>query len=55
MIDYYLISIAVAKYVDYTIYAHPTALVNDSIPVVNYIYDNPSTLPNFKEKLIVYR
>jgi aminopeptidase N len=51
MIDYYLISIAVAKYVDYTIYAHPTALVNDSIPVVNYIYDNPSTLPNFKAKI----
>ncbi|MBL7765874.1 MAG: T9SS type A sorting domain-containing protein [Chitinophagaceae bacterium] len=51
VIDYYLISIAVAKYVDYTIYAHPAALPNDSIAIVNYIYDNPNTLPNFKNKL----
>lgn len=50
-IDYYLISVAIARYVDYTIYAHPTALVNDSIPVVNYVYNNPSTLPAVQSKL----
>ncbi len=50
-IDYYLISIAVAKYVDYTIYAHPSAMPNDSIPIVNYVYDNPATLTNFKPRI----
>lgn len=45
MIDYYLISVAVAKYVDYTIYAHPSQLAGDSIPIVNYVYDNPACLP----------
>lgn len=51
MIDYYLISVAIAKYVDYTIYAHPSALINDSIPVVNYVYDNPATLTTFKPRI----
>lgn len=46
-IDYYLISIAVAKYIDYSFYAHPVGMT-DSILVQNYIYDNPATLPNFK-------
>lgn len=50
-IDYYLISIAVAKYVDYTIYAHPVAMNGDSIPIVNYVYDNPQTLPFFKNDI----
>lgn len=45
-IDYYLISVAVAKYVDYTIYCHPAGL--DSLMIQNYIYDNPSTLPYFQ-------
>ena len=49
-IDYYLISVSVAKYVDYTIYARPKGL-NDSIMIVNYIYDNPMTLPNFKTEI----
>ena len=44
-VAYYLVSVAVAEYVDYTIYAHPAALAGDSIPVVNYIYNNPQTLP----------
>lgn len=45
-IDYYLISVAVAKYIDYSIYANP---VGSTAPVLiqNYIYDNPQTLPNF--------
>lgn len=44
-IAYYLVSVAVAEYVEYTIYARPAALNGDSIPVVNYVYDNPQTLP----------
>lgn len=47
VIDYYLISVAVGKYVDYTFYAHPNG-TSDSVMVQNYIYDNPATLPNFK-------
>ena len=39
-IDYYLISVAVAKYKEYNLYAHPLYLPNDSILIQNYIYDN---------------
>jgi len=46
-IDYYLISLSVAKYVDYTIYAHPVGTA-DSVMIQNYVYDNPNTLPYFK-------
>jgi aminopeptidase N len=46
-IDYYLISVAVSKYVDYTIYANPVGASNP-IPIQNYIYDNPQCLPNFQ-------
>ena len=49
-INYYLISIAVGKYVDYSIYAHPAGL-NDSILIQNYIYDNPATLQYFKTQI----
>ena len=45
-IDYYLISVAVAKYVDYSIYANPVGSPNPVL-IQNYIYDNPQTLPNF--------
>ncbi|HNW97605.1 MAG TPA: M1 family aminopeptidase [Bacteroidales bacterium] len=45
-IDCYLISVAVAKYVDYTFYCHPVGV--DSLMVQNYVYDNPATLNNFK-------
>lgn len=51
MIDYYLISVAVSKYVDYSIYAHPNGLPNDSIQIQNYVYDNPATLNAFKSKI----
>lgn len=49
-IDYYLISVAVAKYVDYSIYANP---VGSTTPVLiqNYIYNNPQTLPNFIDEI----
>ena len=50
-IDYYLISVAIARYVEYTTYAHPASLPNDSIPIVNYIYNNPNTLPFLKPYL----
>lgn len=46
--DYYLISIAVAKYVDYTTWAKPAALAGDSIEILNYVYDNSACLPYFK-------
>ena len=50
-IDYYLISIAVSKYTDYTIYAHPSALNGDSIKIINYLYDNPGVLPFYKSQI----
>ncbi len=46
-IDYYLISVAVAEYVDYTVYANPVGAPNP-IPIQNFIYNNPATLPNFQ-------
>lgn len=50
-IAYYLISLAVTGYVDYTIYAKPSALAGDSIMIQNFIYNNPSTLPFFKTEI----
>ena len=46
MIDYYLISLAVGPYIDYSFMAALPG-TNDSVFVQNYIYDNPNTLPNF--------
>lgn len=46
MIDYYLISVAVGPYIDYSFKA-PLPGTNDSVLVQNYIYDNPNTLQNF--------
>lgn len=48
-IDYYLISVAVGKYVEYNVTANPS----NSAPVLiqNYIYDNPSTLPYFQSDI----
>jgi aminopeptidase N len=39
-INYYLISVAIARYKEYNLYAHPLYLPNDSILIQNYIYDN---------------
>jgi len=47
-IDYYLISIAVVDYQDYSIYAHPAGL-NDSILIQNFIYYQISYLEQNKE------
>lgn len=46
-IDYYLISVSIAKYIEYSFYANP---VGSASPVLiqNFIYDNPQTLPNFQ-------
>ncbi|MFM8243498.1 MAG: M1 family aminopeptidase, partial [Crocinitomicaceae bacterium] len=49
-IDYYLISIAVAKYVDYSFFVTPAGAPNP-ILVQNYIYNNPQTLPNFIDEI----
>lgn len=46
-IDYYLISVAVADYQDYSIQAHPENS-DDSILVQNYIYDDPACLAYWK-------
>jgi aminopeptidase N len=39
-INYYLISVAIAKYKEYNLYAKPIYLGGDSILIQNYIYDN---------------
>jgi aminopeptidase N len=39
-IAYYLVSVAVAKYREYNLYAKPQYLPNDSILIQNYVYDN---------------
>lgn len=46
-IAYYLISVAVAEYVEYNVTANPA----NSAPVLiqNFIYDNPPTLPFFQD------
>ncbi len=46
-IDYYLISVSTAKYREYKLYAHPQFLVNDSIFIQNYIYDNAINNPSW--------
>lgn len=50
VIDYYLISIAVAQYVEYTFYAHPAG-TTDSIMIQNYVYNNPATLSYFQSTI----
>ncbi len=50
MIDYYLISVAVAKYVEYNVYANPVG-ATAPILIQNFIYDNPATLPNFQDEI----
>jgi aminopeptidase N len=49
-IDYYLISVAVAKYVEHNLYANPVGAPNP-IFIQNFIYDNPQTLPNFLDEI----
>ncbi|NVO03101.1 MAG: T9SS type A sorting domain-containing protein [Bacteroidetes bacterium] len=52
-IDYYLISVSVAKYIDYTTYAHPAG-TTDSVRIQNYLYDNthvPSVLGQYQTSI----
>jgi len=49
-IDYYLISVAVAKYVEHNLFANPVG-APAPILIQNYIYDNPETLPNFLDEI----
>lgn len=46
-IDYYLISVAVAEYVEYNVYANPVGSTGPVL-VQNYVYNNPMTLPYFQ-------
>ncbi len=46
-IDYYLISVAVAKYIEYNVYANPAGSAGPVL-IQNFIYDNPQTLPYFQ-------
>lgn len=49
-IDYYLVSVAVAEYVDYSIYANPAGAPGPVL-IQNFIYDNPATLPFFQNDI----
>ena len=49
-IDYYLISVAVAEYVEYNVFANPAGSAGPVL-IQNYIYDNPATLPNFQSDI----
>ncbi len=46
-IDYYLVSVAIAEYVEYNVYANPIGATNP-ILIQNFIYNNPQTLPYFQ-------
>ncbi len=46
-IDYYLISLAVGNYIDYSTYMHFSG-GTDSMLLQNYIYNNSATLPYFR-------
>lgn len=49
-IDYYLVSVAVAEYVEYNVYANPAG-APAPILIQNYIYNNPNTLPYFQNDI----
>lgn len=48
-IDYYLISVAVAQYVEYNVTANPVG--SGPVLIQNFIYNNPATLPNFQDEI----
>ena len=49
-IDYYLISVAVAEYIDYSIYANPIGAPNPVL-IQNYIFNNPQVLSDWNYQL----
>ncbi len=50
-IDYYLLSFAVADYMDYSIYAHPEQMEGDSLLIQNFIYNDPANLEMKREPI----
>jgi aminopeptidase N len=48
-IAYYLISMSIASYVEYALVAEPEGV--DPILIQNFVYDNPGTLPAFKNDI----
>ncbi len=48
-IAYYLISMSIASYVEYSLFAEPEGV--DPILIQNFVYDNPGTLPFFKNDI----
>jgi len=48
---YYLICFAISDYQDYSIYAKPDSLLNDSILIQNYVFDYPDCLENNKASI----
>jgi aminopeptidase N len=49
-IDYYLISVSIAEYIEYNVFANPIG-APAPILIQNYIYNNPATLPNFQAEI----
>ena len=49
-IDYYLISVAVAEYIDYSIYCNPIGAPNPVL-IQNYIFNNPQVLSDWNYQL----
>jgi aminopeptidase N len=47
-IDYYLISLSAARYIDHSYYMHFSGSA-DTMLIQNYIYDNPGTLTSFQD------
>jgi len=50
-VSYYLLSFSVSDYMDYSIYAHPIQLENDSVLIQNFIYNEASCLNNNKANI----
>ncbi|MDA3944815.1 MAG: M1 family aminopeptidase [Bacteroidetes bacterium] len=50
-IAYYLISFAVSDYQDYSIYAKPDGLENDSVLVQNFVYNHPNYLNTYQDDI----
>ncbi|MEZ5198498.1 MAG: hypothetical protein R2764_19565 [Bacteroidales bacterium] len=48
---HYLIAFAISDYHGYSIYAKPENLINDSIWVLNYVYDYPNCLESNKTSI----
>lgn len=48
-IDYYLISVAIAEYIEYNVTANP--INSQPVLIQNFIYDNPATLVEFKDDI----